>query len=58
MVTGGGLPVEKKENSKILAGSMNFENEVIYSVDKSLKDSTSSVIKKQVAEELSENRIF
>ena len=52
MVTGGGLPVEKKENSKIIAGSVNFENEIEYSVDKCVKDSTLAVIKKQVAEEL------
>ena len=44
MVTGGGLPVEKKENSKILAGSVNFENEIEYSVDKCVKDSTLSII--------------
>ena len=53
-ITGGGLPVEKEAGSKILAGSINFENEIEYSVDKSVKDTTISTIKKQVAEELNQ----
>ena len=53
LVTGGGLPVEKGVGSKILAGSINFENEIEYSVDKSVKDTTVAVMKKQVADELS-----
>lgn len=54
-ITGESLPVEKRENSKILSGSINYENEIEYTVEEVLKDTTTSKIKKKVMEE--ENKI-
>ena len=50
-ITGQSQPIEKRKNAKVLAGSINCENELEYQKDFSKKESTTSEIIKLVAEE-------
>ncbi len=51
LITGHSQPIVKSMNSKVLAGSLNCENELEYQKDLSLEESTTSEIIKLAAEE-------
>ncbi len=58
LISGNSQPVEKKNNSKITSGSINYEDKVEYSVDSVLKDSFLSSIKKMVVEEKNQRIVY
>ena len=51
LISGKSLPLEKEENTIVLSGSMNCEDELEYRVDRVSKDSYVSNIKKLVIDE-------
>ena len=51
LINGKSLPLEKEENTIVLSGSMNCEDELEYRVDRASKDSYISNIKKLVIDE-------
>ena len=51
LINGKSTPIEKEENTIVISGSMNCENNIEYTVDRLSKDSYVSNIKKLVAAE-------